>query len=249
MPSCRRRLRHRTSRVLSSSTVTAAIFIAAVCVAIGLSTPAPAAAHPFGGPQTISIIVDKDQPQIVHIQWKVGAADDLTLLGVSLGLLRKDRVTPDGVAHVQPSDAAVVEGSDRLVTYLLRQIAVASGGRPCPGAVKPVHDLANWGVTIEYTCPDPVDTATVVVRTLTDLNSAYRTMAVGPNGQRAIYTSGEYSHDWRLGNASTTTNPQLGRSAVIQVSAVFGAVLLVTLGIFVLVRRLARRRQAVAQPR
>jgi hypothetical protein len=214
--------------------------------------PAPAGAHPFGDPQTVAIALDEDRPEVVRVRWKVGGLDDLTLLGVELGLLPHDRVMLDGAVFFRDSDAAAIGPSGALAAYLLKQITVGSGGRGCAGAVDPPADLAKTGVVIDYACPEPVGTATITVRTLTDLNPAYRTLATGPDGERAVYGSGQYSHDWVLGDTSAAPgagpaspavagDAHLGRSAAVQIAAVAGGVLLAAVAALVLFRRLRRR--------
>ena len=222
-----------------------ALVVVAVAAAL-LATPVPAGAHPFGDPQTIAIALDRDRPEVVHVRWKVGGLDDLTLLGVTLGLLPRDRVLLDGAVLFQDSDAAAIGPSDRFAAYLLKQITVASGGRACAGSVEPPSDLARTGVRVDYTCSGPVGTATIGVRTLTDLNPAYQTLATGPDGERAVYGSGRYSHEWALGDAPSTAAAHLGRSAAVQIAIVAGGLLLVAVAALLLFRRFGRRRQAVA---
>ncbi|GGO32393.1 hypothetical protein [Micromonospora parathelypteridis] len=230
--------------------------LAAIAVtAAALALPAPAAAHPFGDPQTVSVARDDQRPEVVRVRWRVGGPDDLTLLGVSLGLLPSDRILLDGAVDYRATDPAVLASSEQFSAYLLKQITVADGERRCLGAVtEPPKALARAGVTVDYTCPGPVGTVTVVVRMLTDLNPAYRSMATGPDGQRAVYGPGEDSHDWTLAgvpaagsstSTSTSTSPGPGRSAVVQVAALVGGALLVAIGALLVSRRL-RRRRAVA---
>ncbi|MGC9670743.1 hypothetical protein ACNTMW_29875 [Planosporangium sp. 12N6] len=206
-----------------------------------LAMPTPAEAHPFGDPQTVAIAPDRDRPAVVHVRWKVGGLDDLTVLGVALGLLPQDRVMLDGAVFFRDSDAATIGPSGAFAAYLLKQITVASGGRTCTGSVDPPGDLARTGVTIDYTCPAPVGTVTVAVRTLTDLNPAYQTLATGPGGERAVYRSGQYSHDWALGDASAAGGTNLGRGAAVQIAAVIGGGLLVAVAALALSRRMRRR--------
>ncbi|WP_433308978.1 hypothetical protein ACQP0U_19335 [Micromonospora sp. CA-269861] len=206
--------------------------------------PAPASAHPFGDPQTVSITRDEQRPEVVRVRWRVGGPDDLTLLGVSLGLLPPDRVLLDGAVDYRTTDPAVIASSELFSAYLLRQITVADGGRRCPGAVAESNALARAGATVDYTCPGPVDTATVAVRMLTDLNPAYRAMATGPAGQRAVYGSGEDSHDWALTGVPGAGSAGRGRSAAVQIVALVGAALVVAVGALLLARRLRRRRVA-----
>ncbi|MEU8076088.1 hypothetical protein AB0B31_11620 [Catellatospora citrea] len=220
------------------------IVLALVALAVTVLVPAaPAGAHPFGDPQTVAIAADAARPEVVHVRWKVGGADDLTLLGVALGLLPQDRVMLDGAVFFQDSDAAAIGPSGAFTAYLLKQITVDSGGRACAGTVTPSSDLARTGVTIDYTCPGPVGPVAVAVRTLTDLNPAYRTMASGPGGARAVYTADQPSHDWVLGDAPPPAGADLGRSAAVQIAAVLGGVLLVVVGALVLFRRFGRRRR------
>ncbi|GAB4049850.1 hypothetical protein [Catellatospora paridis] len=223
------------------------IVLALVALAATVLVPAaPAGAHPFGDPQTVAIAPDAVRPEVVHVRWKVGGVDDLTLLGVALGLLPQDRVMLDGAVFFHEEDAATIGPSGELTAYLLKQITVDSGGRACAGAVLPPGDLARTGVTIDYTCPGPVGTVAVAVRTLTDLNPAYRTMASGPGGTRAVYGADQPSHDWVLGDAPPPAVADLGRSAAVQIGAVLGGVLLVVVGGLALVRRANRRRRVAA---
>ncbi|GIG92671.1 hypothetical protein [Plantactinospora endophytica] len=240
--------------MLSASTLALSALAAAL-----FSAPVPAQAHPFGDPQTVAIAADQQRPEVVHVRWKVGGLDDLTLLAVSLGLLPQDRVMLDGAVFYQDSDSAALTASGRFTEYLLRQITVTSAGQPCTGSVQPPADLARSGVTLDYTCSGPAGRVAVTVRTLTDLHPAYRTLASGPNGARAVYESGRESHDWVLGEAAAPAGvpegppaaggpeQQLGRSAAVQLGAVFGGVVLVAVGGLLLFRRSTRRRRAAAE--
>ncbi|MFG1918209.1 hypothetical protein [Micromonospora sp. NPDC048898] len=218
----------------------AVLFLAALAA---VAVPSPAAAHPFGDPQTVSIARDEQRPDIVRVRWRVGGPDDLTLLGVSLGLLPSDRVLLDGAVDYRTSDPAVIAASERFAAYLLERITVGDGPRLCPGVVAPVTALARVGASVDYTCPGSVDRVSVAVRMLTDLNPAYRAMATGPDGQRAVYGSGDDSHDWALvGGAPTlASGTSLGRSAAVQIAAVVGGFLLVAIGALLVARRLRRR--------
>ncbi|MFG2040899.1 hypothetical protein [Dactylosporangium sp. NPDC048998] len=217
----------------------AAIGLAAASVA---SMPAPAAAHPFGDPQTVAITLDEQRPEVVHVRWRVGGPDDLTLLGVSLGVLPQDRIMLDGAVDSRYTDPATIASSERFTAYLLRQITVSAGGRPCAGAVEPPMALDLKGATVDYTCPGPVGTVTVGVRMLTDLNPAYRTLATGPGGQRAVYETGKDSHDWTLSGEPAADGTGPGRSAVIQIAAVLGGVLVAAAAAVAVARRVRGRR-------
>ncbi|WP_433616861.1 hypothetical protein ACQP2P_16060 [Dactylosporangium sp. CA-139114] len=219
----------------------------AVLVAGAVLLPAgPAAAHPFGDPQTVVVTLDAQRPDVVHVRWRVGGPDDLTLLGVSLGLLPANRVQSDGTVDVQAADPAVIAASDRFTGYLLQRITVTDGSAPCPGAVaQPIDFLQLKGATTDYTCPGPVATATVAVRMLTDLNPAYKTLATGPGGQRAVYQGATDTHAWTLVGAPPADGAGLGRSAAVQLAAVLSGLLLAAAAVVVVARRM-RRRQVTA---
>ncbi|WP_238006653.1 hypothetical protein KZZ52_46665 [Dactylosporangium sp. AC04546] len=216
----------------------------ALAVLAGFAVPGTAAAHPFGDPQTVAVGLGDARPDVVRVRWRVGGLDDLTLLGVSLGILPKDRVMLDGAVFYRDADAAAIAPSPAFASYLLDRIVVSTGGRACPGTVQPVQDLAKRGVTVDFACPGPVGVASVAVRTLTDLHPAYQTLATGPDGQRTVYRQGAESHDWPLGDVPATPQAS-GSSAVIQLTAVIAGVL-VAIAVVWLVARRMRRRRAVA---
>ncbi|TDC29631.1 hypothetical protein E1211_25640 [Micromonospora sp. 15K316] len=224
-----------------------ALALAAFAVTAAVMTaPVPAAAHPFGDPQTVDVARDEQRPDVVRVRWRVGGPDDLTLLGVSLGLLPEDRVLPDGNVDYQYSDPGLVGASTQFPAYLLERITVTGDGKPCVGRVEPPRALARAGATAEFTCPGPVSTATVRMRMLTDLNSAYRALATGPDGQREVYDSAQESHDWVLTGGPASTSANLGRSAAVQLAAVaVGAVPVVVVAL-VLFRRSNSRRKVAA---
>lgn len=204
--------------------------------------------HPFGDPQTVAVAAGADPTQ-VQVTWKVGAADDLTLLGIHLGLLPEERVMLDGAISYDAGDAEAVAGSTELADYVLDHVAVRTTG-PCAGEVTSVGDLVVDGAVLTFTCPEPVGDAEVQVSTLTDLHPAYRALATGPGDQHAVYEQGGDVHTWTLATGATAgpttavsaTPPALdtGASAALQLGGVLGGLLLVA-GAAVLVTR--RRRQ------
>lgn len=216
-------------------------------------------AHPFGDPQTLEVSADASDPAVVHLTWKVGAADDLTLLGIHLGVLPEDRVMLDGAVTYDAGDPALVADSPEVADYALDHVVVRSAGADCAGEVAEVGDLTAEGARLVFTCPAPVASATVEVTTLTDLHPAYRTLATGPDGQHQVYAAGAGSYEWVLGTASTgsTTGTSAGdtparatldtgQSAVLQIGGVLGAVLLLA-GIGTFAAR-ARRRRTPSTP-
>lgn len=184
-----------------------ALLLAPLALSIASTAPAGAEvdAHPFGDPQTIE--VGRSGPT-VQVVWRVGMSDDLTLLGISLGVLPEDRVLLDGAITYEDGDATAVAESAELHDYLLEHIEVAVDGETCTGEVVAVGDLIKQGATLQFGCPDAAgrpalpQTADVEVSTLLDLHEAYRTLASGPDGQRTVYSADATSHTWQLPEAS-----------------------------------------------
>ncbi|MEV4534452.1 hypothetical protein AB0J82_11545 [Asanoa sp. NPDC049518] len=204
--------------------------------------PRPASAHPFGDPQTVAISLDAQRRDAVHVTWRVGGPDDLTVLGVALGLLPEDRIMIDGAVDYRSTDPGVLAKSDEFRRYLLDRITITSDGRPCVGTVAPVLSLGLKGATADFVCAGPVATATVAVRMLTDLNPAYRTLATGPDGQKAVYDGSAETHDWTLAGAPPQADAGRGRSAAVQLGAVVGLILVVAGACLLTVRRVRRAR-------
>ncbi|MEU8260450.1 hypothetical protein AB0C02_07500 [Micromonospora sp. NPDC048999] len=199
---------------------------------VGLASD-PASAHPFGAPQQIEVAAMGDHG--VRVRWLVGGSDDLTLLGLSLGVLPEDRVMLDGAVTYEASDAATMAEAPAFAGYLTERITVTQGGQPCAGEVRMTDDLAAHGADVLFTCPGPVGTVAVRSRMLTDLHEAYRTLASGPHGQKAVYDATHESVDWTItagaDSGSRSTSPQgaaamsVGRSALQQLSVVGGVLL------------------------
>lgn len=210
------------------------------------------ALHPFGDPQTV---VTGSDGEVVTVVWRVGAPDDLTLLGIDLGVLPEDRVMLDGAITYDAGDADLVADSPELVAYVLEHVAVHSEGEECTGAVSEVGDLIADGATLAFTCPGPVSQAEIAVTTLTDLHPAYRTLATGPDGQRAVYDQSASTHAWTFDPAvataavtgGTATAPasspagtDLGSSAAPQMGGVGAVLVLLAAGGLALRRRAQR---------
>ncbi len=206
---------------------------------VGLA-PDPASAHPFGAPQQIEVTGAGDHG--VRVRWLVGGTDDLTLLGIALGVLPQDRVLLDGAVTYEASDAATMAEAPAFAEYLTERITVAQDGQPCAGKAGTADDLATGGAELLFTCPGPVTTVTVTSRMLTDLHEAYRALARGPHGQKAVYDATHESVDWTIaagtGSGSRPASTRVaaavssGRSAL-QLSLVGGALLAaVVAGIF-----------------
>jgi len=164
--------------------------------------PSPAAAHPFGAPQQIEVAGDGERG--VRVRWLVGGTDDLTVLGVALGVLGEDRVMLDGAVVYEPADGDALAKAPDFTRYLTERITVTQHGRPCPGTVTIPGDLASDGADVRFACPEPVGTVTVTSRMLTDLHEAYRTLARGPDGQKAVYDAAHESADWSITPGAAT---------------------------------------------
>ncbi|WP_089244569.1 hypothetical protein [Asanoa hainanensis] len=225
------------------STRARALLAVTALSAAAVLVPKPASAHPFGDPQTVAIGLAADRADVVQVTWRVGGPDDLTVLGVSLGLLPADRIMVDGAVDYRYTDPGVLAKSETFSRYLLDRITITSSGRPCTGSTQPILSLGLKGATADYTCPGPVTTATVAVRMLTDLNPAYRTLATGPNGQKAVYDGADETHDWTLVGAPPGPDAGRGRSAAVQLATVIGLILVAAAGSLFAVRRLRRRKE------
>ncbi|MFG3701391.1 hypothetical protein ACGF5C_26290 [Micromonospora sp. NPDC047620] len=209
-------------------------------VLMGVLVPDAASAHPFGAPQQIKVAGEGDHG--VRVRWLVGGTDDLTLLGIALGVLPQDRVMLDGAVSYEASDAEAIAEAPEFTRYLTERITVTQDGRPCEGEASVADDLTAGGAEVLFTCPEPVSTVTVTSRMLTDLHEAYRTLARGPEGQKAVYDATHESADWtisagtgtgsRPGSTRTLAAVSSGRNAL-QLSIVGGALLAaVAAGIF-----------------
>jgi MYXO-CTERM domain-containing protein len=118
--------------------------------------------------------------------------------------------------------------------YLTDRITVKQDGRACRGEARVADDLVTGGAEVLFTCPGPVSTVTVTSRMLTDLHEAYRTLARGPRGQKAVYDATHESADWTISDdtgtdsrpASTRTVAATPASSSARQLSVVGGVLL-----------------------
>lgn len=221
-----------------------------------------AQAHPFGPPQTAAVDLAPDGSDRVRVRWRVGGEDDLVLLGVDLGVLPPDRVLQDGATFYRPEDGTALMRDTRFADYLSDTVRVSDGaGGACRGRLSPLsagERLEVHGVTMLFGCPGDPTRPTVTLSTLTDLHPAYRTLASGPDGQRAVYTRQAPEHGWQVtrsdevpgavtGDAEHGSTPPAAtaapaRSAAWQLGGLgAGALLLVGVGL-----RVARSRRTHA---
>lgn len=190
----------------------------AVLVLAGLAVAAPAGAHPFGPPQTAEVSAAGDR---VRVQWRFGAADDVSYLAAALGVLPPERVLLDGVVAYEDGDAALLAAAPVLDDYVHEHVIATRAGETCEGEVQPTPDLAVDGVIVDFACPDGTAPVTVGVDMLADLHPAYRTLATGPGGQRAVYDAEAPEHSWQLSlDAGSGPGDALAGSAARQLGGV-----------------------------
>jgi ABC-type nickel/cobalt efflux system permease component RcnA len=173
-------------------------------MAAGALLAAPAAhGHPFGDPQTVRLEASGTQVTAVWL----APPDDLVLLGGVLGALPERReivfeTDPDGVIkQVTPSDADLLADSAEVATYVEEHITVWQGSQPCRAEVS-VRDIVSDGARVVFTCPEPVADVDVEMSLLTDLNPAYRTIAISDGAaepRRALFTDRETTQTWAFG--------------------------------------------------
>lgn len=214
---------------------------------LALTALSAASAHPFGDPQTLELSADGSR---VQMRWTSGGADDLTLLGVSLGILPEDRVLLDGAVAVRDGDAAALAADPAFADYLTERIRVSVAGQRCPARVTEVADLLDEGAVVTARCPR-AGAVEVTATVLTDLHPAYRLLAAGPDGQRAQYDVDRPTHTWTLGTAADGADPDspaaetaLGQSAGLQIGAVLAGVAAMAGLVLAGVRRGRRRAEA-----
>ncbi|GAB3465856.1 hypothetical protein [Actinophytocola sediminis] len=182
-----------------------------------LAFAAPAAAHPFGPPSTARVAVDGST---VSLSW-LAAEDDWVALGQSLGAF-DDSTTVTGEEKLRRSPA--------VRDYLLARVTISQGGRPCRGELAPLADLLSQGARYTFTCPASVSELDVQLATLTDLNSAYRTvLTTDPPATpaRALFTGAQDTLRLRFAGDGGLPGSVVGLAAGLAVVVAAGAVFLV----------------------
>jgi len=217
-------------------------------VLLATLVPVPAQAHPFGAPQTVELRLQDEN--VVRAHWQVRMKDDLSWLALYLRLIvvPPERISSDGSVVYADGDAEPLETSETFDRYLLDHLTVSSDGGPCTGALVTKEHVADQGAVVDFTCDGPVSTAVVDVSMLTDIHRAYKTMATGPRGQMFAYDADHPSHEWAFdaSGAATLGLPDLGASALSQLSAVGGALVVAVSGGVLWLRRRTRKAAAPA---
>ncbi|MFE9066627.1 hypothetical protein [Streptomyces violaceusniger] len=148
----------------------------------------------------------------------IGLAAALALLGAAgtaeahpfgtppVAQVRAEGRTVDITWSAQQNDLDVLHQAAKgdEAAYLGSHITVHQDSRECRlGAVDTRH-LASKGALIHYTCPSPVDTVTLAITALTDVNPAYRTISVTKKGRGGLHTATDPTHTLTLGAAGNS---------------------------------------------
>lgn len=192
--------------------------LAAVVTVLGVAPGAQA--HPSGASQRITVSASGSTVRVV---WKMLSPHEVTLLGVSLGLLPQDRVMLDGATDYEAGDEDVLAAAPEVVRYALEHVRVSTDAGACQGST-PGGKLLTDGITLTFACRGQVRTATVEAHLLTDVNPAYEALGTGPDGQHAVFSEAEPSHEWTLGEGPSRTPWIAGGGAVVLLAAAAGAV-------------------------
>ena len=185
-------------------------------VVVGVLAPAPAEAHPFGPPQAAEVSAAGDR---VQVRWRFGATDDLSYLAAALEALPPERVLLDGAVLYEAGDEELLTEDPAFHDYVGQHLLASRAGQPCTGEVESVADLPEQGVVVAFDCPAATGPVSVTIDMLTDLHPAYRTLATGPGGQRAVYATDAPSHEWEL-SPSAAGGDELEASAARQIGGV-----------------------------
>ncbi|GAB3998411.1 hypothetical protein GCM10029992_24130 [Glycomyces albus] len=196
-----------------------------------LGAASPAEAHPLGDPQTVRLSADGHQ---VTALW-TAAADDLLVLGSLTGAIPERReyvfdLDPDAEpAPVGETDAELLSSSPDVADYLAEHITVRQDGRQCPAEVD-LAGLVGDGAELTFTCPEPVADVEIEVTTLTDADSAYRTVAFAEaaDPEQHLFNAGDPRRDWnfsatRTGQRSWLTPAALAAGLVLAAATAVAA--------------------------
>lgn len=229
----RRPLRPRTSVPRTSVPRTSLLLLLASFLTGAFA--APAAAHPFGDPQTLELSVEGHEVEVV---WQA-APDDYTSLALRLGAVDGPRrmVFKEGAMvpeTVDARDAELLGSSPRLGEYLLSTVRVAQREETCEGVLTSAAELAASGATLVFTCPEVVEEVEVTAAPLVDLHPAYTTLATGPGGATHVFTADDPSHVFSLEPAGATL-----REGGVTLAALSGGAAVLGLGTWAWRRRRA----------
>jgi ABC-type nickel/cobalt efflux system permease component RcnA len=135
----------------------------------------------------------------------IGLAAALALLGAAgaaqahpfgtppVAQVRAEGRTVDITWSAQQNDLDVLHQAAKgdEAAYLGSHITVHQDGRACRLGAVDTARLASKGALIHYTCPEPVDTVSLTITALTDVNPAYRTISVTKKGGGGLHTASD----------------------------------------------------------
>ncbi|MEU6646866.1 hypothetical protein ABZ863_30615 [Saccharomonospora sp. NPDC046836] len=177
--------------------------VAAVLLVVFAPSVPAAGAHPFGEPQRVQLSA---AGSTVTVRWSA-PADDLLLLGGLVGALTERRsiafdvgpgASPEPVGE---TDADRLIASDEVAAYLAERVSVRQQGVSCPVDVQ-LAELVGDGAQLVFDCPRAVESVEIGVSTLTDVNAAYRIVALGDgttSPDRSLYTAEHAVMTWTFG--------------------------------------------------
>lgn len=201
----------------------------------------PAGAHPLGDPQTVRLSAEGHQ---VTALW-TAAPDDLLVLGSLTGAIPERReyvfdLDPNAEpAPVGETDAELLIASPEVADYLATNVTVRQDGRDCPSEVD-LAELIGDGAELTFTCPEPIEEVEIEVTTLTDADSAYRTVAFaeGADPEQHLFSAEKPARAWSFDDVPTAELSWLAPAALAA-----GLILVAATGVVVL-RRLRRAARA-----
>ncbi|WP_157519875.1 hypothetical protein [Herbidospora daliensis] len=205
-----------------------AVLLVAAVLTVWAGLAGPASAHPFGAPPTARISANGSQVAIHY----TASPDDWFALGTAKGAFEDPAPQLTGEEKLERSSV--------VRDYLLRSIAVAQDGKPCPGRLASLVGVTDNGAQFDYDCGRPVDDLDVTLSALTDLDRNYRTVLVfAPPVQREqmLFTSATTTQHLDFSASGVST-------AVVGVALWLGFVVVAGVGGLVVLR--TRRRKAAA---
>lgn len=155
----------------------------AVVAVASLAASEPAAAHPFGPPLRAALTAEG---RTVTVHWSA-AEDDWVLLARHLGVF--DDAREDASAG-ELTGLQRLQRAEDLGPYLLDHLQVRQDGASCSGELADVDRLLEAGAELRFACPGEVGVVDVRLTALTDVHTAYRTVATAA-GSQAMATAAE----------------------------------------------------------
>lgn len=198
-----------TRRVVAAAVPTALVALAMLVIAPALVVVPPAAAHPSGPPPVAELTATGHE---LVIEWSA-ADDDYAALAVAAGALPPDAAIDrtdlqDGPVRLPPAQQEAARTSPDLADYVAERVSVEQDGRVCELSEVATAALFTTGLTTRAVCPDPVTSVDVEIGLLTDLDAAYRTVALatGPAmPQKTMYTVDRATLHWDFGASGDDT--------------------------------------------